>query len=173
MHFKGKNQKSNYINHLLVFAFCFFAMLTIAGCKASNPGTSVNTAPKLILSMDRHGCFGRCPIYIIRVYDNGLFYYEGVRYTDTTGKFCSMLDKREFSELLTSVKAAKLFDMGDVYPEGKPTPADLPSVVVTYTENDRTKRIVDNGRDRPDALVSLEQMLDATVKSRKLQSCDK
>jgi hypothetical protein len=159
--------------------FCYYILaivisLQLTGCKntridAQNPDNN----GKMLLSMDRTGCYGKCPIYQIRIYENGFLYYNAVKFVDTTGKFFAVLTKKQLSELITAADEAHLFEMKDEYPDNKRPPADLPSHIVAYHRKGQDKKIIDRGIDSPKPLVLLESRLDGLLKTVKLQNCDK
>lgn len=156
-------------------AFITAIALSISGCKTPKVANSnsANT-DKVVLKMERTGCYGRCPIYQVTIHGNGLLEYNAVRFTEKDGQYTATLSKDDLRSVLDAAQSAKLFDMADKYPVNRQPPVDVPSCIVTYTEKDKVKKIVDyRMMDTPDALTKLEKLVDEVLKKQKLQDRDK
>lgn len=152
-----------------------FLLVCIAGgCKTPKPD---NKKPekngRLIMSMERTPCFGRCPVYQIKLYANGLLIYNAEKFTDTVGCFYSVLTKSEVKAVEEKFKQADFFGLEDTYPLNNQTPTDLPSCIVFYSKNGREKTVTDKRFKSPEVLTQLENSIDSLVKTRILQFCDK
>lgn len=155
---------------LLVLFLVYF----LCGCKAQKPDSkNLEKNGRLVLSMERTACFGRCPIYQIKLYQNGLLVYNAEQFTDTVGCFYSVLTKPEIAVIEEKLKQANFFGLADSYPVGVQTPTDLPSCIVFYNKNGRQKTVTDKRFKSPEMLTYIENSIDSLVNTRKLQICDK
>ncbi len=146
----------------------------VMGCKTTKTGSqNSGNSSQLLISMQRTGCFGKCPIYQVDIYKDGSIHYNAVKFLDTTGKFCGTLTKSQLATINRAIKQASLLSLKDQYPDNKRPPADLPSCIINYQQGDKKKKIVDHGIESPEVLVALEKQIDNTVESLKLQTCDK
>jgi hypothetical protein len=172
---KGKNKTCMRmkVNGILILLSVLF-IIDLSSCHTSKKVTTNTSATDVpFISMERTGCFGKCPIYKVSIYGNGSVVYEGVRYTEKTGKFCGSLTHSQIVSLKALLDSAHLFEMKNEYPGDGRAPADLPACKMTYTQNNQTKAINDHGIESPDKLVSIEAQIDTTVKKVNLHWCDK
>lgn len=127
-------------------------LLTGAQYKESVPKIVINKGP----------CFGQCPVYTMTVYDNSWVKYEGERFTDKQGIHVKKLDRLRYEQLVQAFENAKLGQYQRVYPAQVP---DLPTVrMIYYDDAGELQEVV--GKDgRPEKVVELEELLDATATS--------
>lgn len=152
----------------------FLLFVLVAGCKTQTPNTKdLDKNGPVIISLERTPCFGRCPIYSIKIYGNGLLVYDAQKFNDTTGVFCSVISKTELETLKTHFNNSGFFQMADKYPEDAKSPTDLPSCIVYYNNGSVQKTVTDKRFKTPETLTGLEREIDALVNFKKLQFCDK
>lgn len=143
----------------------FTGFLFIAVILASCSGTKNLEEPdsdKLLISMKKESCFGDCPAYTFNLYDGGYCEFIGVSNTYKQGKHALTLSKEKFKEVKTAFKEADVFQYEDYYESNIP---DLPTVVLSYHEGDRSKTITGK-RERPDAVHKLQFRLEQIAESR-------
>lgn len=157
--------------------FIFFMalqLLFLTGCKTTAPNTKhPEQNGEVIVSMQRTACYGRCPIYDITIYKNGLLIYNAKQFTDTTGCFFRQLNRQQLSTIKKWFATANFFGMAAKYPEDKAALTDLPSCIIFYQDGKRKKTVTDRHVDTPPALKHLEQQIDALIAKENLQNCDK
>lgn len=74
-------------------------------------------------------CYGRCEVYTLNLYDNGLLVFEGERFTDRPGVWQKSIDRRRVVAVLDSFKRADFKN----YPRAfRSQIADAPSREITY-----------------------------------------
>ncbi len=157
-------------------ATCLLLLLltTIASCTTTKPDVKhPEKNGRLILSMERTPCYGRCPVYTINLYENGLLIYNAKQFTDTSGCFYRVLSKYEITEVKDRFNNSGFFKMSNQYPEDKKTPTDLPSCILFFSNEDQQKTIIDKRWQTPETLTALEKSVDSLVNSKILQFCDK
>jgi len=155
------------------YSLFIISMLSVYSCKTAKP--DVKHPAKnglLVLSMERTPCFGRCPVYSIRIYENGLFVYDTKKFTDTSACRYSLLSKEELAGLKQKFSDMNFFQFEDKYPADKRTPTDLPSCILFFNNGKQQKTIIDKRWDTPETLTQLELAVDNLVNSKKLQFCD-
>lgn len=131
-----------------------FICLSWSACQPSLSMVDTNRLNKLV-EMSKGPCFGRCPLYALTVYDNGVASYRGERYTEKLGVYLKRLTKPELQNLSAALRRADLWQYNDVYRSDFP---DLPAVSITYYEDERSKSILGK-ESRPEAVVELETLL--------------
>lgn len=108
-----------------------------------------------LVAMESGACFGFCPVFKLRAQNNGLMYFEGIRYTEKIGKDSFNLTADELKSLKARVKEVNLWQ----YPDNVETHvADAPYVTLTAWEGEKVKT-VKGSIDRPAPLLELENML--------------
>lgn len=141
-----------------VALFLIAASLFIIGCKA-NKGTSKSNsknADDVVYFLKKGACFGRCPIYSLSIYGNGLAEYNGVKFTDRLGKYQKKLSKEEVSGLETLFGSTDFSQIQSFYESNIP---DLPSTTVGYLETDTLALFVGK-EERPIELKKLQYALE-------------
>ncbi len=158
----------NYTTHIAASVLLF-----AASCKAAKPDAKhPDKNGTLILSMERTPCFGRCPIYTIELYENGLLLYNTKQFNDTVACRYLVLNKQQVDEVKTKFDTSGFFKMANKYPEDKQTPTDLPSCILFYNNGTHKKTITDKRWQAPETLTALEQSVDSLVKTKILHFCD-
>ena len=134
------------------------AVLLVLGafsCWPTKNGKNLESLTKVI-EMEKGPCFGRCPVFKLTIYDNGLASYEGERFTDRLGTYVKNVPSNSYKQLLQSFKEANLWQYKDIYRGRVP---DLQTVTIIYHEGAESKSI--KGKDgRPTVVMDLEALLD-------------
>jgi TonB family protein len=140
----------------------------------------------VVVTMERQGCNGRCPVYRLKVHGDGLVEYEGYVYVHSKGKRRGRISPADIDQLLADFRNANYFSLDDKYNElhrsteitvtaggcnkklsdthfsGIPT--DLASTLTTLTIGDRTKSVSDYF-GAPASLRKLESQIDQLTNS--------
>lgn len=110
-----------------------FAFLTLAAtCEpASLLGPQFSGAKPENLRAQYHqgGCFGRCEVYTLEVYNNGLLVFKGERFTDKPGIWHKNLDRRVVTSFLDSFNQVNYQQYPSVFPSLLP---DAPTTTITW-----------------------------------------
>ena len=150
--------------------FCICFLIQFAACKTLK---QLESEGKLILSMERTACYGTCPIYEIKLYDNGLLLYNGKKYVSKTGTYIAKCNKHEVNDLTHSILNSRFFDLENKYPVNIFAPSDLPGCTIYFSIKDKQKRIEEHSMQTPRVLTFVEAKIDSFVASKKLQTYDK
>jgi hypothetical protein len=135
-------------------------LFLLSGCRPPLSMVKTERLTKLA-EMSKGNCYGRCPVYLLTIYDNGVMTYEGARYTDKMGLHIKRLSKPEIESLSWTFQRANLWQYENVYRSDYP---DLPPVSITYYDGDRSKTIL--GKEtRPEAVLELEGRLNELANS--------
>ncbi len=76
-------------------------------------------------------CFGRCPVYTLNLYQNGLLVYEGERFTDKEGTWYKLLGRTEVNAVLDSFVALNMGRFPASFPSRVP---DLATVSLSFID---------------------------------------
>lgn len=150
-------------------------LLMVSGCKSGKIDTKhPEKNSKLLVAMERTACFGKCPIYQVKIYDNGLLIYNGEKFTDKTGCWYTKISAADLKSLKAMFSINGFVEMEAQYPPDKKYPTDLPSCILTYYYSEtEVKKVVDHGWQAPAALKQLQERVDSFLSAEKLRPCDK
>jgi hypothetical protein len=114
-----------------------------------------------LVEMSKGPCYGRCPVYTLTIYDNGVMTYEGLRFTEREGLYIKKVADDELKALKMMLKDANLTQFRDAY---RARLTDLQSVSISYYGNNSIKTIV--GKDgRPEAVMNIQGELEKMADS--------
>ncbi|HZS03252.1 MAG TPA: DUF6438 domain-containing protein [Blastocatellia bacterium] len=119
----------------------FLVALLLLGCKPTSTGLSRFD----VLSLERMGCEGDCPIYKVTIYGDGKIEYDGKQYARIKGKATSSLTRDQIQELVKIIADVDFFSLRDQYhveADGCPTHlTDAQSAKTTLEVGGRRKTI--------------------------------
>lgn len=90
----------------------------------------------LVISFSKTPCFGRCPVYKVKVYKSGFATYEGLNFAEKLGLYSYRFSNEEIESIYRSAVAIDFFELDAEYND--PLVSDLP---------DTKTRINWNGQD--------------------------
>ncbi|NAS31076.1 hypothetical protein GTQ40_08855 [Flavobacteriaceae bacterium R38] len=114
----------------------------------------------LKLGVTKTKCFGKCPVYEFRVYENGDMVYHGIKNVDKIGTYIVRLTKNEMSRLEEEFKATGFVELQ--IPKQKVI-RDMPFVVLTF-EN-KVIRYQPGGEPAvlKDLVLKIEEMIERKI----------
>lgn len=113
----------------------------------------------LLCEFRRTACYGKCPVFSIKLYSNGKAEYHGVAHIDKIGHYEAFCDPQDFESLFTAAEQANYFVLRSQYPTDGHQLADLPKTVSYLKRNGLEKRVI-NSFDAPPDLIQFEKWLD-------------
>jgi hypothetical protein len=162
-------------------------LLILAGCHKANPVTNAQqtAAPEAIpadtlITLERIGCYGTCPVYKLAISADGKVVFEGKAFVKTKGRAEGRITPGQLSELIRAFNNAGYFSLNDSYAggpaDGCPTMwTDNASAITSIRSKGRSKKIyhyygcreLDSGygvgKVWPQALFHLEEQIDQIV----------
>lgn len=155
-------------------------------CSASGDTNALNNAPQIpstqaipsdtLITLERTGCFGTCPIYALKISADGVLVFEGKNFVKKTGKVESKITQQQLRQLISAFDKAKYFSLRDKYDgteDGCPSYwTDSPSAITSININGKSKKIshyygcrenppdASFGHVYPRALFELEKRID-------------
>lgn len=97
-----------------------------------------NNSPILSVSMQRTGCYGKCPEYKIEMDKNGNVTYTGIRNVKDSGVYKKNIGYPATMAIINKLNENKIDTCSNKY--RNPIP-DLPGIIYTVTYKDSVKRI--------------------------------
>ena len=141
------------------FLFILVVTLSAFSCKTIKMETDpAKVSPMIVYS--KGPCFGKCPIYTLTIYNSGLAKFNGIRFTEKSGKYEKQLSLETFTELIDLFENNRFWRFDDLY--GMEL-VDAPTVTVSYSYNDKTKTV--KGKSHfPEKLEEIMTRLDTFEK---------
>lgn len=118
-------------------------------------GTDVN----LVAKIKRTPCFGKCPVFTIEMYNNGIVKYNGVAFVEKKGNFVAKANSDLIQQIQSKALAIKYLSFENKYPIAPVAIADLPTTTTYVRIGDVGKQILNNF-DAPRELIEFENWLE-------------
>lgn len=166
----------NKMKVLPVIALMFFLA---AACKTTNDAAALpeNTSPtdtevlveaeepknpadSLIIAFEKTACFGRCPVYKIKVYASGFAVYEGLNFSEKMGLYATRFSQEKIERIFESAEKIEFFELASEYEN--PQVTDLPSTI-TMLNNDGKKHRIKARIGTPEKLQIFQENLSVTL----------
>lgn len=144
-----------------------FVMASCGGTLSTHPVDPAPSEGPLLVVFERYGCHGFCPVYWIRVAEDGGLLYEGAHFVAQVGRRRAQLSSVQLEALRGAFADAAFFDLASSYDH--PRYRDLPRIITTYRDGERVKTLVHHLGDisTPAALLELEETIDYIVGSER------
>lgn len=121
----------------------------------SNSKKAHNRASNPVFIIQQTACFGECPVYIMKIYKNGLVEYNGEMFVEKEGLYEKTISEQKVKELIAKFNDAAFFSFEDEYTTNI---TDLPTTFTTFNHDGKSKKIK-NYHGAPDELKELESEL--------------
>lgn len=113
--------------------------------------------------MDKTDCRGKCPVYSVKIFQDGTVFYTGIKNVDRIGVFTKLLPTRKVQKIRNAFYNAYFFDFDSEY---KSSITDLPTTYISFTHENITKLVRDYS-GAPAQLKSLEEMISDIALNRR------
>lgn len=95
-----------------------------------------------LISLERSGCLGKCPVFKLSLLSNGTVYFQGRHNVNRKGIYDTLLNKANLAELVSEFYSSGFFRLREKYDLTNCVgPTDLSSVVISI-RTDRTDKKV-------------------------------
>ena len=124
-----------------------------------------------VITLERTACFGRCPVYRLSIFSNGLVSYHGLANVKQLGNATGQIVPERVAHLLHELEEAGYFLFASRYTPAESTcgryGTDLPTAITSVSLEGRRRRIEhDQGCGAaPGALRVLEHRIDEVAES--------
>ncbi len=112
----------------------------------------------LVAKIQRTPCYGKCPVFTIELYKDGLVKYNGMAYVERKGNFTAKVNTEFIKNIQDKALSIKYLSFENKYPIAPVTIADLPTTTTYMRIGDEGKLITDNF-DAPKNLIEFENWL--------------
>ena len=90
------------------------------------------------VTMQRTGCYGRCEVYSVELTNNGIAYYNGIKFTKDTGLYRKDIGKEKTMKIISELE---LFCADTCKERYTNRIADLPGILYTIVYKTKTIHI--------------------------------
>ncbi|UCH50896.1 MAG: PKD domain-containing protein [Chloroflexota bacterium] len=138
--------------------------VTITGSAADKTSSPV-TQEELVITLERTACFGKCPVYSLKIKGDGTVIYAGVDFVQTRGIQETTVSMDTINQLVMEFEKADYFSLKDSYTSFGVS--DMPFANTSISIGGKTKAINHYLGDRsaPKQLTELENRIDEIVNS--------
>jgi Domain of unknown function (DUF6438) len=139
-----------------VAAYLFLGLLLLCISCGGSSGTnnplqvpaSQAVPPDTLITLERTGCDGACPIYTLKISADGTIIFEGRNFVRKAGKTEGSVTQNQLRQIIAAFDKANYFSLKDKYAgaeDGCPTTwTDYPSAVTFIKINGKSKTISHN-----------------------------
>lgn len=142
------------------FAIIFGLLLVFGACKSTQQGvdakadkkgaatvdtvivvveTPVEPTDSLAISFEKTACFGRCPVYKVKIYQSGFATYEGINFSERLGLYSYWFTDLDIERIYQSALAIDFFELDEEY--NNPLVSDLPSTQTRINLNGQDHKV--------------------------------
>jgi hypothetical protein len=134
---------------LAVISFIFLS----EKCEPTQPPSKFDQTT--FVEMKKGACFGRCPVYTIKIDGTGAASYHGDRFVDKVGDHKKQFTPEQTNALMQAFVTGDFWSFRDEYTADI---SDLPYTFLTFSHQGKTKKIT-LYYDIPDQLAGLAQLV--------------
>lgn len=109
----------------------------------------------VVASIERTGCYGKCPNYKAKIFSNGLVLYEGKSHVQKEGIYEAYIIQNQVDSLIAQADSIRFFDLSAAYPANGIEIYDLPNTN-TFIKSEDYEKTITNNHNAPKALRSYE-----------------
>ncbi len=141
------------------------SVCTLGSCKSHKKVAEKNTEnvvqimPQQIFALELTPCYGTCPTYKVKVFENDSLVYEGIRFVAKEGNISKKLPQGTVSQLVEKFRGANFFKFQNQYTSNM---TDFPTTYISFTDKGITKKIMDYYK-APESLRQLEKLISDLV----------
>ncbi len=112
------------------------------GNNSQNQSVKDKIPDDLLVTLERKGCYGTCPIYILTVKADGSVLFEGKGFTKIVGKAEAKISKDKIEELIKEFENADYFNLNGKYDSKNCYQVtDNPSAITSIQINGKQKSV--------------------------------
>lgn len=152
---------------LLSFAFGLFGCKQTETAQTSSTDEIKKDVP--FLSMKRTPCYGKCPAYLVDIYENGQVIFNGRSFVDYIGEHTGIISTDDVQKIKDKITAINFFELNDKYDSNV---TDFPSCIIDVNMAGKTKSILDRVGG-PKELKELETLIHDLVLNSSLTKIEK
>ncbi len=130
------------------------------------PAPAVRPDSKVVITLQRMGCYGRCPSYVVMVSTESIV-FDGGSFVAAPGKHTGGVDPNAVRDLAKKFVAADFYSMDSSY---EASVTDNPAYIVSIEIDGHKKEVVDyvgSWVGMPEVITDLEDDVDALAQTQR------
>jgi len=140
------------------YQFCFLLLTTflISSCSSNKKMLDAQNSEdplQPMISFKKTPCFGKCKVYKISIYQDGLAILEGIEHIEKTGVHFGQLNKMDLDKLKKDLKSLNWNSYKASYFKNIP---DLPSTELRFYHSRDSIQTIKSNTSLPDELESVQ-----------------
>lgn len=108
------------------------------------------------LTLETTNCWGKCPVFTLKINGDGTANYEAKEYADRIGSFHTIIPKADMERVIALVRYINPFKLNSSYTGNW---SDDQTAITVITSNEKTKKIEDYGEIGSFGLTRLYELL--------------
>lgn len=118
----------------------------------------------VVAMLKRTPCFGKCPSYEVKIFDNGTAIYTGFAFVEKIGKYEAKVSNDFINHIQQEAQKNTFSAFSQKYPVDGSTLTDIPSTISYVRTGKKGNRVVNN-YDAPKELVVFENWLENEIQN--------
>ena len=143
-----------YIKHTFIILLALF----LTNCKSAKE-VKTFTDKDVRFSLSKGVCFGKCPVFELKIYHGGYTTFIGEQNTEKIGLYDKTLSSKEYKNLIKAFKDLDFAKYPDQFESRIP---DLPMINIGCHDG-KQYRVVSGKEDRPEDLMQVQFLLEKIV----------
>lgn len=120
-------------------------------------------------SINRGACYGKCPIYAMRIYSDGFVELTGTRFMEPIGEYTGKISKTQIQSFIDKANEIGFFALEEVY--DSPV-TDIPAITTSIVINGKQKTVM-RRVGYPERIREFENLFDELLTTVKWQAVEK
>jgi len=134
-------------------------MIQTTGCPARTVAAPTQSlAPEDYVELRRTPCYGRCPVYRVRLYADGRIEWTGETFVKVTGPATAKVASETARALIDKFRAAGYWNLCETYDRRI---TDVPATITLLHIAGTEKSVFDRAESAPDWLRESERVIDS------------
>jgi hypothetical protein len=115
-----------------------------------------------VVTMQKTGCYGKCPDYEFILQSNGDATYIGKKNVPRLGKYKAKAHAGFMFSIKSKINEGKFFKMSTIYPANEKVIEDLPDAYIMVSDNVH-QIIIRNNHDAPTDLIEFQNKIESMI----------
>ncbi|MFK8007979.1 MAG: DUF6438 domain-containing protein [Saprospiraceae bacterium] len=115
-----------------------------------------------VVTMQKTGCYGKCPDYEFVLQSNGDAIYIGKKNVARLGRYTAHAKAGFIFSIKSEIKEGHFFKMSTVYPSNEKFIKDLPDTYLMVSDN-INQIIIRNNHDAPTELIEFQNKIESMI----------
>lgn len=115
-----------------------------------------------VVTMQKTGCYGKCPDYEFILQSNGDATYIGKKNVPRLGRYTAHAKAGFIFSIKSEIKEGNFFKMSTIYPSNSKIIEDLPDTYLMVSDNSN-QIIIRNNHDAPTELIEFQNKIESMI----------